>query len=76
VLDNPLPQILPSAVSLVIGRLLRLGIEYIGLAEVRAELLGNHRPAHQLRNSEELDQTGFHGHLGQPGVLLDAVQEV
>jgi hypothetical protein len=43
---------------------------------VRAKLLGNHGPAHQLGDGKELHQAGFLGDLRQSRVLLDAVQEV
>jgi hypothetical protein len=61
---------------LVLGGLLGLGVEDVGVAQVRAELLGDHGPAHQLGDGKELHQTGFLGDLRQSRVLLDAVQEI
>lgn len=63
VLDNPLSQVFPPLVCLVLGRLLRLGIEHVCVAQVGAELLGNHRPAHQLGDGEQLQQARFLGNL-------------
>lgn len=63
VLDNPLPQVFPPLVCLVVSRLLRLGVEHVCVEQVGAELLGNHRPAHQLGDGEQLQQAGFLGNL-------------
>lgn len=75
-LDDPLAQILPSPVGLVLSSLLGLGVEHIGATQMRAELLGHQRPAHQLGDGELLHQLGFLGNLRQSGVLLDAVQQI
>lgn len=76
VLDHAFPQILPAAVGLVISSLTWLRTEDISLAELRAELLGHHGPAHQLVDRKQLDEAGFDGDSRQSGVLLHAVQEI
>lgn len=53
-LDHALAEVLPPPVWLVFDRLAGLRLEDIRVAEVRAELLAHHRPAHQLVDGEEL----------------------
>lgn len=46
VLDDALPEILPSLICLILRGLTGLSIEYIRIAQMGTELLLNHRPAH------------------------------
>ncbi|CRK22838.1 hypothetical protein BN1708_013510 [Verticillium longisporum] len=76
VLDYTLAKILPALVRLLIRRLTSLGVENVGLAEIRAEPLGHFGPPHKLMNCEELQNLLLDGHLGIARVTQDSVQEV
>lgn len=54
VLDNTLPEVLPSSKRLVVGSRTRLSFKDVRLAQVRSELLRNHGPAHQFGDRKEL----------------------
>ena len=74
VLDDALPEILPSLMCLLIGTL--GAIEYISAGKVGTEHLGDFGPSHEFVDGEEFEELGFQGHLSVAGVSLDAVQEV
>jgi hypothetical protein len=80
VLDNPLTQILPSLMSLFILLVSRSSgssrSKDVRLAEVWAEAFSNHRPTHELRNGELLNQCRLGGDLGIPSIAVDTVEEV
>ena len=76
VLDHTLPEVLPSPVRLIVGRRARLGFEDVCVAQVRAELLRNHRPTHQFGDRKQLNQTLFIGNLREAAILLNAVQKI
>lgn len=76
VLDHALAKILPALVSLLVGGLVRCGVEDIGAAEVRAEKLGDFGPAHEFVDGEELEKLSFERDLAVAGVTEDAVEEV
>jgi hypothetical protein len=63
VLNDPLAQILPPCVGLVVSGLLCLGVEDVGVTQVRTELFSDHGPAHQLGDGEQLQQASFLGDL-------------
>ena len=74
-LDDALAEVLPPRVRFRVAGV-RGGGEDVGGAEVRAEALGDDRPAHEFGDGEEFQQLGFVGNLGVAGVGVDAVQEV
>ena len=76
VLDDSLSQILPSLVSLLVGRLAFFGVEDVGAAEMGAKLLGHLGPAHKLVNGEEFEKLGIEGNLGVSCVSENSLEEV
>lgn len=76
VFNDTLSEVLPSLIRLVIGGRAGLGIKNVCVAQVRTELLRDHRPAHQLGDGKKVHQTGFNGNVGDTAVLLNTVQQV
>jgi hypothetical protein len=78
-LNDSLSQILPSLkrlrVAVRCGGSLGRGKD-IGGAEVRAEVLRDFGPAHELVHGEELEKLGVKGDLCVAAVFMDAVEEV
>ena len=76
VLDHSLAEVLPALVGLVVAACAGLGVKDVGAAEVRAELLCYHGPAHQFVDGKEAEQAGFNWNLGVAGFGVDAMEEV
>ncbi len=75
-LNDPLPQILPSLVRLGICIRGWLGGEDIGSTERRSVLFGNKGPAHEFGTCEEFEEGSFFRDQGVAGIGIDAVEEV
>jgi len=75
-LNDPLPEILPSLVRFRIGIRGWLGGEDIGSTERRAVLFGNEGPAHEFGACEEFEERSFFRDQRVAGIGIDAVEEV
>lgn len=76
VLDDTLPEILPSLVGLLIRRLAGLGVEDIGAGKVRTKFLSNLGPSHQLVDGEQSKKLGIEGDLRVASITVYAVEEI
>jgi hypothetical protein len=63
VLDDALAKILPPLVCLLVIGLVGLDVEDIGVAKVRAKLLGNLWPSHEFVDGEEAQKLGVEWYL-------------
>jgi hypothetical protein len=62
-LNNSLSQILPSLVSFLIDRLIRLCVKNVSAAKVRPKDSSNLRPSHKLMYSEEFEKLSVERNL-------------
>jgi hypothetical protein len=76
VLNDTLPEILPSLIGLLICGLPRSNIEDISAAEMGTEELCDLGPSHEFVNGEELEELGVEWYLGISGISVNTVEEV
>ena len=76
--DDTLAEVLPAIMCFGISmiRIHWSGGKYIGGAEMGPEALGDHGPAHKLRDGEGLEELFLFGDEGIAGIGVDAVEKV
>lgn len=74
-LNDALPQILPSCMRFGIFGVFGCGEDVVG-AEVRAVCIGDYGPAHKFGYGEEFEEASFFGDEVVAGVEVDAVKEI